>query len=117
VADAHVDEPGGATQEPRLDAEKLDVLRAWGAGLSGDAREEVRAAGRAIELLIEEIDRLYVELWHARDGTGAEPEPAPEPVENVERTLLARLRFAVHKPPRAAAAESGQSPNDPQRST
>ena len=77
----------------RLDAEKLEILRAWGTGLAGDAREEVRAAGRAITLLIEEIDRLYVELWHARDGAApTEPEPEAEPaVEEREATLVSSL--------------------------
>ena len=31
-----------------------------------DPREEVRAAGRAITMLVEEIERLNIDLWHAR---------------------------------------------------
>ena len=46
-----------------MDAEKLNVLREWASGLEGDARVEVAAAGRAILLLIEEIERLHVNLW------------------------------------------------------
>jgi hypothetical protein len=46
-----------------LDAEKLQVLGRWAAGLRTDPREELAAAGRAIELLIEEIERLHVLLW------------------------------------------------------
>jgi cytochrome c-type biogenesis protein CcmH/NrfG len=46
-----------------VDAEKLDVLRQWANGLERDARVEVAAAGRAILLLIEEIERLHVNLW------------------------------------------------------
>ncbi len=46
-----------------LDAEKLEVLRRWGGGLHADEREEVAAAGRAILLLIEEIERLHVLVW------------------------------------------------------
>jgi hypothetical protein len=46
-----------------LDAEKLDLLRRWGGGLEADGPEEVAAAGRAILLLIEEIERLHVALW------------------------------------------------------
>jgi cytochrome c-type biogenesis protein CcmH/NrfG len=46
-----------------MDAEKLNVLREWANGLEGDARVEVAAAGRAILLLIEEIERLHVNLW------------------------------------------------------
>lgn len=50
----------------RLDEERLEILRGWGAGLSRDQREELRAAGKAIMVLIDEIDRLQVDLWNAR---------------------------------------------------
>jgi len=50
----------------RLDEEKLEILRGWGAGLALDNREELRAAGKAITVLIEEIDRLQVDLWNAK---------------------------------------------------
>jgi len=50
----------------RLDEEKVETLRRWGEGLQNDAREEVRAAGRAITLLVEEIEQLNVDLWNAR---------------------------------------------------
>ena len=85
----------------RLDAEKLEVLRGWGDGLSGDEREEVRSAGRAIVLLIEEIDRLHIDLWHLRRPGGVTPDatvepPAPEVQADLgaslRRRLLARRR-------------------------
>ena len=50
----------------RLDEERLEILRSWGIGLASDDREELRAAGKAITVLIEEIDRLQVDLWNAR---------------------------------------------------
>ncbi len=50
----------------RLDEAKVETLRAWGEGLREDPREEVRAAGRAITMLVEEIERLNIDLWHAR---------------------------------------------------
>jgi hypothetical protein len=56
----------------RLDAEKLQILARWAAGLRADQRGELAAAGRAIELLIEEIERLHVLLW----GRQLYPEPA-----------------------------------------
>ena len=77
----------------RLDAEKLDLLRQWGAGLTDDPREEVRAAGRAIGMLIEEIDRLYVEFWHARDERADAERHAG--VDNIETTLVERIRSRV----------------------
>ncbi|TML45597.1 MAG: hypothetical protein E6G20_12155 [Actinobacteria bacterium] len=42
----------------RLDEEHFEILRKWGAGLATDTRAELRAAGKAIMILIEEIDRL-----------------------------------------------------------
>jgi hypothetical protein len=67
-----------------LDAEKLGILRRWGTGLQADAREEVAAAGRAITLLIEEVERLHVQLWDKRlfpDSPFTVSSDAPEPVE------------------------------------
>ena len=66
----------------RLDEERLEILRSWGAGLSIDNREELRAAGKAITVLIEEIDRLQIDLWHARAERPEyvlTPAPIPEP--------------------------------------
>jgi hypothetical protein len=58
-------------------------MKRWGEGLTRDDREEVRAAGRAILLLSEEIESLHIELWHANDrrsdGAASPAEPAPLP--------------------------------------
>ena len=74
----------------RLDEERLEILRSWGIGLASDDREELRAAGKAITVLIEEIDRLQIDLWNAR-AVGHERveqidriEPI-EPIEHVEQ--------------------------------
>ena len=53
----------------RLDEERIEMLRSWGAGLSGSDRDELRAAGRAILMLIEEIDRLEADIWNERAAT------------------------------------------------
>jgi hypothetical protein len=58
----------------RLDEEKLELLRAWGEGLVNDGRDELRAAGRALLMLVEEIELLHVDLWHARQPTAEEAE-------------------------------------------
>ena len=42
------------------------MLRSWGEGLSTSERDELRAAGRAILMLIEEIDRLEADIWNER---------------------------------------------------
>jgi hypothetical protein len=51
-----------------VNEEEFDSLRRWGDALDEDPRPEVRAAGRAIHLLAKEVERLQVELWHARIG-------------------------------------------------
>jgi hypothetical protein len=53
-----------------LDEHKLALLRRWGEGLTNDDREEIRAAGRAILMLSDEIERLHIDLWHALDQKG-----------------------------------------------
>lgn len=50
----------------RLDEEKLEALRSWGERLRESRAEESAAVGRAILMLVEEVDRLHIELWHAR---------------------------------------------------
>ena len=80
-----------------MNEEKLETLRTWGDGLCGDPRDEVRAAGRAIQMLIEEIEHLHVDLWHARAQAPAEaPEQAPIP-PTPETALRARLRTLVRR--------------------
>jgi hypothetical protein len=62
----------------RLDEEKLGVLRTWGEGLSSDSRDELRAAGKAILLLLEEVELLHVDLWHAREPGDDEARQPPD---------------------------------------
>jgi hypothetical protein len=75
----------------RLDEAKVETLRAWGEGLRDDPREEVRAAGRAITMLVEEIERLNIDLWHARTDSRQEPQAQQDvssaPVEPLQRAL------------------------------
>jgi hypothetical protein len=88
----------------RLDEERLEILRAWGAGLSTSGRDELRAAGKAIVMLVEEIDRLQADVWNTRAAAvrsqvaGIVPqddaEPVRAPVETSEalaRTLSERI--------------------------
>lgn len=91
----------------RLDEEKIGILRSWGTGLSADEREEVRAAGKAIELLIDEIELLHVDLWNAKAASvdGSTPTNSGEPPEaeadELERTLRTRLSALVPRRHRA----------------
>ena len=82
----------GTEQQPRLDEAKIEMLRAWGEGLSGDSRDEVRAAGRAITMLVEEIERLNVDLWNERAQIRfAEPPVAVEREPTLQRALQPRF--------------------------
>jgi hypothetical protein len=81
--------------DERLDEEKLATLRRWGEGLTRDQRDEVRAAGRAILLLSEEVERLHVDLWHARAAGASnvqQPEEEEADVRNALRDRLFGLR-------------------------
>jgi len=85
-----------------LDVEKLGLLNKWAEGLQRDQRAEVAAAGRAILMLIEEVERLHVVVWDERLTAGSEAEPGltlefVEPPEqqrerDILRTLRGRLR-------------------------
>jgi hypothetical protein len=46
-----------------LDEAKLEALRRWGQGLRGARTEEHAAAGRAILMLIAEVERLRLETY------------------------------------------------------
>ena len=78
----------------RLDEERLEILRSWGIGLASDDREELRAAGKAITVLIDEIDRLQIDLWNAR---AVEREPG-EPLVVAAQGVALRDRLARHRP-------------------
>lgn len=58
--------------------------------------EELQATGKAILLLIDEIEGLHVELWNAKAAAypaeEAEPEVLQEPPAALDDTLGARLR-------------------------
>ena len=64
----------------RLDEEKLEALRSWGERLGESGSEEHAAIGRAILMLVAEIDRLHIDLWHARMAPSER-----EPVVTAER--------------------------------
>lgn len=97
----------------RLDEERLEILRSWGVGLSSDSREELRAAGKAITILVEEIERLHVELWHAKEApsppTDEESRPEAAPAPGSSQALATSLRDRI----RAAISSRGHEETDP----
>jgi hypothetical protein len=87
--------------ETTLTADELEQLRRWGVGLQHDTREEVSAAGRAIVLLVEEIERLHVISWDERlypAEAGADDGDTDLPRSLRERVRL-RLRLRAHLEP------------------
>ena len=85
----------------RLDEQKIATLRLWAEGLARDERDEMRAAARAILMLIDEIELLHVELWHAGRLRGPEVDeeegevPAERP--SLRSVLRERLRSATER--------------------
>jgi hypothetical protein len=81
----------------RLDESKIEQLRAWGTGLAANDGADVRATGKAILMLIEEIERLHIDLWNARsthEESAAEVGNDGSEIADgalIERTLRGRL--------------------------
>ena len=77
---------------------RVDGIPGWGVGLSNDGSDEIRATGKAILLLIEEIERLHVDLWNAKSivvPAAVEDEDAAEVHSSdgrIDNTLRARIR-------------------------
>lgn len=102
----------------RLDEEKLEALRSWGERLRQADGEESAAVGRAILMLIDEIDRLHIELWHASlqraeaeaVSTAATSGDEEEPVAS---SLHGRLQRALRRDSDSATPESpGETGSD-----
>jgi hypothetical protein len=93
----------------RLDEAKIEQLRAWGAGLSADGDYELRAAGKAILLLIEEIERLHIDVWSAkamREQDRPDRDDADDQLEaSMDRTPRSRLSRIRSRTSKSAMAE------------
>jgi hypothetical protein len=90
----------------RLDEQKIATLRLWADGLARDERDEMRAAARAILMLIDEVELLHVELWHAGRLSAHHEEEAPEEPEepiatrpSLRSVLRERLRKTAETAP------------------
>jgi hypothetical protein len=84
----------------RLDEERIEMLRSWGEGLQTSDRDELRASGRAILMLIEEIDRLEADLWNER---AALIQAATEQRSSASLAGTLRDRLARSAPPEPTA--------------
>lgn len=91
----------------RLDEDKFEELRGWGQALRQAEGEELAAAGRAILMLIEEVERLRLELRRTREqmslevaasSSGAASDLEPEQPSS---TLHQRLHRVLRRDPEA----------------
>ena len=106
----------------RLDEEKLEALRSWGERLRQAGGEESAAVGRGILMLVEEIDRLHIELWHARmQSRGRESLATEEAAEGEEEPvaapLLEGLQRALRRDAEDEPAEQPVAEPDSDRTT
>lgn len=105
----------------RLDEEKVEALRSWGERLRQAGGEESAAVGRAILMLVEEIDRLHIELWHARmQPRESEPVAADEASTSegpVASSLHARLQRVLRRDTSADPGEQSGSDTETATST
>ena len=88
-------DPGGLTSDRSFGREQNRATPRLGRGSLACGDQEFRATGKAILLLIEEIERLHVDLWSAKTTQEqGQPDQADEDghVEaSLDRTLRARL--------------------------
>jgi hypothetical protein len=94
-----------------LNEAEFEELRRWGKALRESNGEEFVAAGRAIVMLLEELERLRLELCRARErldraDAASKEEAGVEMSDQVVSTLHGRLQ-------RALGRDSGQSLGSP----
>ena len=87
-----------------MNEDEFEALRRWGKALSAsETSAELSAAGKAILMLADEVERLHVEIWKLRDGSRDVPsseQPPPEeprPETSVLAQLMRRLRAEVRR--------------------
>jgi hypothetical protein len=102
----------------RLDDDKLEALRRWGQALREGNGEELAAAGRAVLMLIDEVERLRLELRRVPDEMKREEQPEepeepeePTPSSTLQQRLRRVLRRGPESLPGAAPAEDAESDN------
>jgi len=94
-----------------LDDDKLEALRRWGERLREASSEEQSAAGRAILMLIEDIEQLRNELSRARwQLSEMDPRPsyesAAEATEEPASTLNERLQRVLRRESDSSSPQS-----------
>jgi len=101
----------------RLDEDKLEALRRWGQGLQEAGGEESAAAGRAILMLLAEIEQLQIDLRLVREQLSrvdppSSDEAAGSPEEPLAPTLQERLQRVLRRDSDSAPRPRPQSEDE-----
>jgi hypothetical protein len=95
-----------------LGEDKLETLRRWGQGLREAGGEERAASGRAILMLIEEIERLRLELSRTREQGSREDPAGGEAAADTDgppaSTLHQRVQQAVRRDSAGTGSGAGE---------
>ena len=94
----------------RLDEEKLEELRRWGQALRGSGDEGSVAAGRAILMLIEELEWVRLELLRAREQLEVDPGTGDAVASTLHERLQRTLDQDSDQSP-AAQPEAAEEPD------
>lgn len=97
----------------RLEEDQIGALRRWGQALREAGGAELAPAGRAILMLLEEVERLRLELVRTRDLLSREDPANDEAVADAGEALGPTLRGRLQ---RAARRDSGSSVHGRQES-
>jgi hypothetical protein len=95
----------------RLEDDELEALRRWGQALREAGGEELAPAGRAILMLLGEVERLRLELSLRRPSREDLPsgEVVADPGEALPSTLRGRLRRELAEGTGSDAEEQGST--------
>jgi hypothetical protein len=96
----------------RLDEDRLEALRRWGQALRQGDGEELAAAGRAILMLIEEVERLRLERWRTPERLDSEERPDSNEPDEPSSTLQQRLHRVLRREPESPSATSPEAGNE-----
>lgn len=101
----------GSSFLPRmsLDDDQVEELRKWASGLSDDPRVEVRAAGKALLMLANDLQAARSQLLEERLIRQALEERALQEEARSQRVLLPELMARIR---RRARGESERQPAD-----
>jgi hypothetical protein len=98
----------------RLDEAKLGELGHWAHALREAGDEGSRASGRAILMLIEELERLHLELLRAREQLGRlGPESNADFDAGPEDTVALALHARLHRVGQNADQDVAAQPTPP----